>query len=138
MLGKKPFIKGLDHAAIVVKDMDKSLEFYSDTLGLLILKDGRDEGGEKKSFLGTKEKSLVALTENPDKDINSKSIESVSHLAFAVDNIEKSKKSLENKGVKFIEEKADEKGKIIAYHFLDPDGFELEIYEESSLKVAPY
>jgi methylmalonyl-CoA epimerase len=30
----KPFAKGLDHVAIVVKDLDKAVAFYRDSLGL--------------------------------------------------------------------------------------------------------
>ncbi len=134
---KSGFIKGLDHAAIIVKDMDRSIEFYSEILELVILHDGRGEGGEKKSFLGTKDKSLIALTENSEKKEGHNADNSVSHIAFFVDDIEKAKAKLESKGVEFIEIKKNSKGDPVAYHFLDPDGFELEIYNDTE-KVAPY
>lgn len=133
-----PFIKGIDHVAIVVKDMDRSIKFYSEILGLIILYDGRKDGGDKKSFLGIKDKSFVAMTENPNKNIEQNTIESVSHFAFKVDELEKAKKTLEDRGIQFIEEKANEKGKIVAYHFLDPDGFELEIYGETMEIIPAY
>lgn len=126
--GNEPFIKGIDHVAIIVKNMDVSLPFYSEVLGLLIIHDGRSDGGNKKSFLGIREKAFVALTENPKKKTDSAVSESVSHIAFHVDNVEKAKERLEAKGVDFIEEKAGSDGKTRAYHFLDPDGLELEIY----------
>ncbi|NIP30727.1 MAG: hypothetical protein GTO02_12515, partial [Candidatus Dadabacteria bacterium] len=63
----KGFIKGLDHAAIIVKDMDIAIKFYSEVLELVIHYDGRADGGQKKSFLGTKDRSLIALTENASK-----------------------------------------------------------------------
>lgn len=134
---KSGFIKGLDHAAIIVKDMDRSIEFYSEILELLILHDGRSEGGDKKSFLGTKDKSLIALTENSTKQTGINTDNSVSHIAFEVGDIEKAKTNLESKRVKFIEIKKNSKGDPVAYHFLDPDGFELEIYNDTE-KVAPY
>lgn len=136
LLRKEAFIKGIDHVAIVVKDMDRSIEFYGETLGLVVLHDGRNDGGNKKSFLGTNEKSLVAITEDPLKDIDSQRVESVSHIAFQVVDVEKVKGILESRGIEFIEEKVGEGGSK-AYHFLDPDGFELEIYE-GSRGVAPY
>ena len=134
---KKGFIKGLDHVAIIVRDMDRSITFYSEVLDLVILHDGRSEGGDKKSFIGTKDKSLIALTENPDKKIGEHPDQSVSHIAFEVADIEKAKTNLESKAIEFIEIKNNSKGDPVAYHFLDPDGFELEIYNDTE-KVAPY
>jgi len=134
---KKGFIKGLDHAAIIVKDMDRSITFYSEVLDLIILHDGRGEGGDKKSFVGTKNKSLIALTENQSKKTGENIDQSVSHIAFEVSDIEKAKTNLESKGIEFIEIKKNSKGDPVAYHFLDPDGFELEIYNDTE-KVAPY
>ena len=134
---KTGFIKRLDHAAIIVKDMDRSIMFYSKVLELVILHDGRSGGGDKKSFLGTKDKSLIALTENPSKNIGEHIDQSVSHIAFEVTDIEKAKSNLEAKGIEFIEIKKNSKGDPVAYHFLDPDGFELEIYNDTE-KVAPY
>lgn len=133
-----PMISGIDHVAIIVKNMDTSIKFYSEVLGLVILYDGRKDGGNKKSFLGIKEKSFVALTENPKKNMNPDIVESVCHIAFKVAKLEKTKENLEKKGVEFIEEKANEKGKIVAYHFLDPDGLELEIYGEEMEIVPAY
>lgn len=124
----EPFMKGIDHVAIIVKDMDRSIKFYSEVLGLVVIHDGRQDGGNKKSFLGTKEKAFVALTENPDKVLNGTNTESVSHIAFSVENVEKAKETLYERGVEFTEEKTGEDGKTKAYHFLDPDGLELEIY----------
>ncbi len=134
---KSGFIKGLDHAAIIVKDMDTSLRFYSEVLELVILHDGRSDGGDKKSFLGTKDKSIIAMTENPNKKTGENTDNSVSHIAFEVNDIEKAKTNLESKGITFIEIKKNSKGDPVAYHFLDPDGFELEIYNDTE-KVAPY
>jgi len=136
--GKGQFITGIDHVAIVVKDMDIAIRFYSEVLNLVILYDGRGDGGDKKSFLGKKDKSFVAITEDPSKDTESRKIESVSHIAFRVENVEEAKTELESKGVEFIEEKTGEDGKTKAYHFLDPDGFELEIYGGTGEIIPAY
>ena len=132
------FISGLDHIAIVVKDMDRSIKFYSEILNLVVLYDGRGDGGDKKSFLGKKEKSFVALTENSQKNIEEAAIESVSHIAFRVENVEEAKEVLESRGIEFIEIKISEDGKSRAYHFLDPDGFELEIYGGTGEIIPAY
>ena len=132
------FITGIDHVAIIVKDMDRSIKFYNEVLNLVVLYDGRNDGGDKKSFLGKKDKSFVALTENTSKETGSGNVESVSHIAFSVDNVEEAKAMLEEKGVDFIEEKVGEDGKSKAYHFLDPDGFELEIYGGTGEIIPAY
>lgn len=131
-------IKGIDHVAIAVTDMDRAIEFYSEILGLKVHHDGRKEGASKKSFLGTKSATLVALTEVHNRGKGKGFVEGVSHVAFSVDDAEKTSKVLKERGVEFIEEKADKDGKGKAYHFLDPDGLELEIYSGVGGQVPPY
>lgn len=132
------FISGLDHIAIVVKDMDRSISFYTEILNLALLYDGRGDGGDKKSFLGKKEKSFVALTENSSKNMDDNIVESVSHIAFKVENVEEAKEVLEKRGIEFVEIKVSEDGQSKAYHFLDPDGFELEIYGGTGEIIPAY
>ncbi len=132
------FISGIDHVAIVVKDMDRSIKYYTEVLNLVVLYDGRNDGGDKKSFLGKKEKSFVALTEDKQKNCDENIIESVSHIAFRVDNTEEAREILESRGVEFVEIKVSEDGKSKAYHFLDPDGFELEIYGGTGEIIPAY
>lgn len=132
------FISGIDHVAIVVKDMDRSIKYYTEVLNLVVLYDGRNDGGDKKSFLGKKEKSFVALTEDKQKNCDEKIVESVSHIAFRVDNTEEAREILESRGVEFVEIKVSEDGKSKAYHFLDPDGFELEIYGGTGEIIPAY
>ncbi len=132
-------IKGMDHVAIVVSDMDRSIKFYSEILGLKIHSDGRKEGGEKKSFLGTKSETLVALTEDENRGKDRTGfLEGVAHIAFKVDDVERTSKILRERGVQFIEEKLDRGGKKKAYHFIDPDGLELEIYGKTGEIIPAY
>ena len=139
LVGKKEMIKGLDHVAIVVSDMDRSIGFYRDVLGLTLILDGRQSGGEKKSFLGTKSKAIVALSEDKNRPIdNGGYVEGVNHVAFSVVDAEESSQVLKDKGIEFIEIKMDDDGKPKAYHFLDPDGLELEIYTETQKEVPQY
>lgn len=129
-------IKQIDHAAIVVRDMDRAFEFYCGVLGLEVLLDGRSEGGEKKSFLGSGKQALIALTE--DKNRGAGGGRGVDHIAFLVNDLDKASLILKEKGVSFIEEKKDGTGKTTAYHFLDPDGLELEICVPSDEEVPQY
>jgi catechol 2,3-dioxygenase-like lactoylglutathione lyase family enzyme len=137
LIGEGTMIRGLDHVAIVVSDMETSIRFYSDVLGLKIHHDGRKDGGAKKSFLGTKSRTLVALTE----DVNlskplSKPFQSVAHIAFRVDDVEAARHALKGHGVEFVEEKFERDINRKAYHFFDPDGLELEIYGDVGQKAV--
>ena len=139
LTGKGGMIKQIDHTAIVVSDMDRAFEFYSGVLGLDVILDGRSSGGQKKSFLGNKKQTLIALTEDENRATgNTAYVEGVNHIAFLVGDLEKSSRLLKEKGVGFIEEKKDDSGKITAYHFLDPDGLELEICAASENEVPQY
>ena len=139
IVGKEEMIKNLDHVAIVVSDMDRAIEFYTEVLGLRLILDGRTEGGEKKSFLGTKSKVLIALSEDKNRSAQiGEYVQGVNHVAFGVDDVEKSSRILKERGVTFIEIKVGDDGKGKAYHFLDPDGLELEIYGDSGEEVPQY
>lgn len=139
MMGGAGMVKGIDHAAIVVSDMDRAFEFYTGVLGLRVILDGRKEGGQKKSFLGTKSHALIALTEDKNRtNRDAGCVEGVNHIAFFVEDLNKSSLLLKERGVSFIEEKTDENGKVTAYHFLDPDGLELEICTAAGKEVPQY
>ena len=134
--GKTP-VGGIDHIAIVVSEMERSVEFFTAVLGLELIKDGRPEGGLKKSFVGTGGKTLLALTEDRNRPAAAADrVEGVNHIAFYVDDIDKAGASLREKGIRIIEEKVGQDGGTTAYHFLDPDGLELEICVETG-KVTP-
>ena len=132
--GEKDVVGGIDHAAIVVTDMDRALGFYSGVLGLEIIRDGRPEGGEKKTFLGNKNSVFLALTE----DKNRASGGPVNHIAFKVDDVAAAAQRLKDAGITFIEEKTGPDGEPTAYHFLDPDGLELEICASAPNQVPQY
>jgi catechol 2,3-dioxygenase-like lactoylglutathione lyase family enzyme len=139
IVGKGEMIKGLDHVAIVVSDMDRAIEFYTEVLGLRLISDGRPKGGEKKSFLGTKSKAIVALSEDRNRAMQKgEYLAGVNHVAFGVDDAEKSSRILKERGIQFVEIKVGEDGKPNAYHFLDPDGLELEICSDTGEEVPQY
>ncbi|MEQ9619915.1 MAG: VOC family protein [Deltaproteobacteria bacterium] len=139
IIGGNDIVKDIDHIAIVVSDMDVAVEFYTGVLGLRLIRDGRTEGGEKKTFIGTKSKVILAMTEDKNrKASDGGSAGGVNHIAFGVDDVEKAGNILKERGVNFIEEKIGEDGKVQAYHFLDPDGLELEICGDTRGEVPQY
>lgn len=103
-------IKKIDHIGIAVKDLEKTLEFYQQMLGLECT--GREVVEEQKvkvAFLpvGDSEVELLESTdqEGPIAKFIEKKGEGIQHIAFRVDDIEQTLKELKDKGVRLIDEK---------------------------------
>ena len=52
-------ITGMNHAGLVVKDLEKSLEFYRDLLGLKVLSRRERNGGPIDHVVGYKDTHLI-------------------------------------------------------------------------------
>ncbi len=100
----------LDHIGIAVKNLDETLKFYTEALGLEL--QGTETVEEQKvkvAFLpvGDTEVELLESTD-PDGPIAKfieKKGEGIQHLAFKVENIEEAIKEMQEKGFKMIDEK---------------------------------
>ena len=102
-------IKHIDHIGIAVNDIEASLEFYRDILGLR-LEDTEvvEEQKVKVAFLpiGEGEFELLESTEEggPIAKYIEKKGEGIQHIAVRVDNIEEALAELKGKGVRLIDE----------------------------------
>lgn len=99
----------VDHIGIAVKNLDETLKFYTDILGLEL---GGTEIVEdqkvKVAFLpvGDTEVELLEST-SPDGPIAKyieKNGEGIQHIAFKVDDIEEAIKYMEEKGMRMIDQ----------------------------------
>ncbi len=103
-------VNKVDHIGVAVKNLDETLKFYQDVLGLDL--EGTEVVEEQKvkvAFLpvGDTEVELLESTEEDGpiaRYINKKG-EGMQHLAFRVDNIEKAIEEMKEKGVRMIDEK---------------------------------
>ncbi|MEW5786094.1 MAG: methylmalonyl-CoA epimerase [Bacillota bacterium] len=103
-------LEKIEHIGIAVRDLEQSLQFYRDILGLECK--GTEEVPEQKvrvAFLPVGE-SKVELLESTDPGSNvAKFIESkgegIHHLAFRVSNLEEKLARLKEQGVRLIDEK---------------------------------
>lgn len=100
----------VDHIGIAVKDLDQTLKFYQEILGLECI--GTEVVEEQKvrvAFLpvGDTEVELLESTEEdgPIAKFIEKKGEGIQHIAFRVDNIEEAIENMKAKGVKMIDEK---------------------------------
>ncbi len=100
----------VDHIGIAVKDLEESLKFYTEVLGLEVIgKEVVEEQKVKVAFLpcGDSELELLEST-SPDGPIArfiEKNGEGIQHIALRVDNIEEALAELKEKGVRLIDEK---------------------------------
>ncbi len=99
----------LDHIGIAVKNLDETLSFYRDVLGLEV--EGTEVVEEQKvkvAFLpiGDTEVELLESTseDGPIARFIEKNGEGVQHLAFRVDNIEEAIAYMKEKGMRMIDE----------------------------------
>ena len=144
-------MKGLHHVGITVKDLDASIRFYHDLLGLEFSNepspwfDAPDLGpavgvpgaalrqvslrlGETTLEL-LEYKSPPSETPGPLRSINF----GASHVAFLVADIHEAKAELEEKGIEFYSDVNVVDDGVLAgwrwVYFQDPDGYPLELVE---------
>ncbi len=103
-------VNKIDHIGIAVKDIEKAVEFYEQMLGIKCT--GREVVEEQKvkvAFLpvGDSEIELLESTddEGPIAKFIEKKGEGIQHIAFRVNDIEKTLEELKEKGVRLIDEK---------------------------------
>ena len=148
------FAVKFDHVAVTVSDMERSLAFYCDLLGLVRASD-HDLTGETISKMAGKERvemkvvrllcpqtpgihiDLQEYLEPPGKQSDSKLGDIAnSHFCIEVNDIGKAYNALQAKGVEFVsapvEFDLEYEGKIGCVFFLDPDGYVLELTEYSA------
>jgi len=103
-------IKKIDHVGIAVKDIEAAKAFYEGVLGMKVTE--TEEVADQKvkvAFIPTGD-SEVELLQSTDpngpiaKHIAAKG-EGIQHIAFRVDDIEKTLAELKGKGVRLIDEK---------------------------------
>ncbi|MBM7615976.1 methylmalonyl-CoA epimerase [Alkaliphilus hydrothermalis] len=100
----------LDHIGIAVKNLDETLKFYQEMLGLeCVGTEVVEEQKVKVAFLpvGDTEVELLESTEEdgPIAKFIEKKGEGIQHMAFRVENIEEAIEEMKAKGVRMIDEK---------------------------------
>lgn len=119
----------IHHVAIIVSDLEKSLEFYEKALGFTVRqKTFRKERNSWKVDIvnGDVELELFTFPGSP-KRPSYPEAQGLRHLAFAVDDIEKFHADLKNFGVEEI--RVDHLTGKKFFFFADPDDQPIEIYE---------
>jgi len=124
------------HTMLRVRDLDASLRFYCEQLGMKLLRRKDYPGGEfTLAFVGygdESEASVLELTHNWDGrsyDVGS----GFGHIAIGVDDIRARCEALRGQGVPITREPGPMKhGTTVIAFVEDPDGYKVELIEESS------
>ncbi len=142
------------HIGITISDMDRSIEFYENILGLTFIGEMIMEGVETDILFGRENCKVRVAYLNGSQELFSPNIEllqfigdkvesntadlnkvSIAEVCFHVDDIDKTYTILKDKGVYFISEPQTFDfteqgfGKSKAVYFKDPDGIILELLE---------
>jgi catechol 2,3-dioxygenase-like lactoylglutathione lyase family enzyme len=136
---------GVSHIAVCVRDMDKSLAFYRDILGMKVTKDevqDTSQGGLPHTYkhprktrrtvyvtYGEELTPFLVLTSHPGDQADGQPIKldqvGVSHLSFTVTNLKALATELVAKGVQLAggaDAFADAQGNVKTFFAFDPDG----------------
>jgi methylmalonyl-CoA/ethylmalonyl-CoA epimerase len=130
-------LKNIEHIGIAVQNLEESLNFYQNILGLEFLKkEVVEEQGVKIAFLKVGESKIELLEPLNEESavarfINKKG-QGIHHFAILVDSIEDKIKSMQAQGARLIGDKATEGAdnmKIIFVHPKTTNGVLLELCE---------
>lgn len=122
----------IHHVAIICSDYERSRRFYTETLGLPVIRETwRPERRSWKLDVAVGDHAQIELFSFPDAPPRPSFPEAqgLRHLAFATDDLDACVVSLRAAGVSVEPVRLDElTGKRFVF-FADPDGLPLELYE---------
>ena len=125
-------LTSLHHIAIICSDYERSKKFYTEILGLTIIREVyRAERASYKLDLALNGHYLIELFSfpNPPARVSRPEATGLRHIAFQVADIGTAKRELENKDIISEAIRTDEfTGKKFIF-FSDPDGLPIELYE---------
>ena len=118
-------LEGIDHVALAVRDVRRSVRWYQDVLGLE--RRFEDVWGDYPAVVGVGTTSIALFPVGRDEPKPpDRGTLAMRHLAFRVDreNFTRAQAALQARGVSFTFE---DHGAAHSIYFDDPDGHELEI-----------
>ena len=119
------------HAMIRVKNIEKSLKFYTELFDLNLVNEMRLEDCSLYFLADEDGQTQIELTYNDEIPENGYEIGSgFGHFAFGVDSIDEFTAKMNSLGYKYLYEPFKLAGHDLKIAFLkDPDGYEIEIIE---------
>lgn len=125
-------LQSLHHIAIICKDYETSKRFYTETLGLTVIREVyRAERQSYKLDLALNGQYIIELFSfpNPPERVSRPEAAGLRHLAFAVTSLEECIEHLNRHGVVTEPVRLDEYTNKRFTFFADPDDLPIELYE---------
>jgi lactoylglutathione lyase len=124
-------VKKLLHTRMRVNDLERTVKFYEQALGLKVARRHTSPRGAQLAFLsvpnGEEEIELTQLNGAPAVQVQP----DLMHLAFEVENLAKFAEELKNKGIP-LSDGPTKTGSGSTIAFIDaPEGYEIELIEKA-------
>jgi lactoylglutathione lyase len=146
-------ITGFFHASFVVSDLDRSIDFYTNVLGMKVaMRTEAERGGDFYARMTNQPGAQVRLAY---LEIAGRHIELIelmaggggpagysfnnvgaAHIAFHVDDVRKTYEELRAKGVRFASEPQMASERSGAVYAFDPDGNVFELMDRELVKLG--
>ena len=141
-------ITGMHHSGVVVLDLDRAVEFYSDAVGLKLRGTFEFADASTAKVVGYQDVKLkTAEMETPDGQIieflqyvyppaprrpsQERSLQGASHLAFKVEDIDKTFEAMIGRGGIKLNPPVEESAGVKVCYLQDPEGNWIELVEET-------
>ena len=125
-------LSAIHHIAIIVSDYPRSKDFYVNKLGFSVIRENyRPDKGDWKLDLRINDDTELEIfgVVNPPARVTRPEAAGLRHLAFRVENIEKTAAELEALGIPVEPIRMDAYSGRKFTFFADPDGLPLELHE---------
>lgn len=125
-------LSAIHHIAIIVSDYPRSKDFYVNKLGFSVMRENyRPDKGDWKLDLRINDDTELEIfgVANPPARVTRPEAAGLRHLAFRVENIEKTAAELEALGIPVEPIRMDAYSGRKFTFFADPDGLPLELHE---------
>ena len=124
------------HSMIRVNNLEESIKFYTQVLGMNLLREKEyPEGKFSLAFLGygkETEETVIELTYNWDKSEYEHG-NAFGHIAIEVDNIYQFCEEIKGKGANIIRDPGPMMGSKLVLAFIeDPNGYKIELIEKGT------
>ena len=123
-------IKRLGHVVIQVRNLERSVRFYTEVLNFRV-SDDATAGGVFLTAIGDHHTIGLFPSDGEQAEIPSKGAVRLHHFAFQVDTLDELfevRAYLKERGVPIVWEGRRAMGGHTSVEFLDPDGYHLEVY----------